>query len=358
MDFIDQLKQFASRLEKTKDNILTEEATKTSMIMPFFQMLGYDVFNPLEFVPEYNADFGTKKGEKVDYAIMDPDGNPTILIEAKFCGENLDKHGSQLFRYYSTTPAKFGILTNGITYQFFTDLEDSNKMDEKPFLEFNLFDIKDSLVPEIKKFQKTSFDVETIFNTASDLKYSNQIKQILSQQLSNPSDDFTRCIINDFYEGVKTQNVIEKFRSIVKKTLAQFINEQINDRLKSALDNETPLNVISDDSFIDNTEQTASDISKIVTTEEEIESFYIIKSILRETLGSNRINYKDTESYFGILLNNNTRKWICRIQISDNRIRFILPDEDKNYITHQLESLDDLYSYKEDLVSIVERYII
>ena len=169
MDFIDQIKQLSARIEKIKDGIQTEEATKTSMIMPFFQMLGYDVFNPLEFVPEFTADVGIKKGERVDYAIVDEDGTPQILIEAKWCGENLDKHGSQLFRYFSTTKAKFGILTNGIIYRFYTDLDEPNKMDDRPFLEFNLLDVREPLVAELKKFQKNTFDVDMIMTTASEV---------------------------------------------------------------------------------------------------------------------------------------------------------------------------------------------
>ncbi|HEX3030915.1 MAG TPA: type I restriction endonuclease, partial [Bacillota bacterium] len=176
MDFIDQIKQFAKRVEQMKEHITTEEATKTSIIMPFFQLLGYDVFNPAEFVPEFTADVGIKKGEKVDYAILQ-DKKPIILIEAKWCGEDLQKHDSQLFRYFGTTCAKFAILTNGIEYKLYTDLDEPNKMDEKPFLEFNILDIKDASVAELKKFQKHKFDLDTIFNTASELKYSNLIKQ-------------------------------------------------------------------------------------------------------------------------------------------------------------------------------------
>lgn len=235
MDFIDQLKQFSSRIEKMKDSIRSEEATKTSMIMPFFQMLGYDVFNPLEFVPEFTADVGIKKGEKVDYAIMSEDHHPLILIEAKCHDEDLNKHGSQLFRYFGTTSAKFGILTNGIIYRFYTDLEEQNKMDDRPFLELNLLDIKDSLVPELKKFQKSAFDLDTILTTASELKYNSQIKQFLTRQLDTPTDEFVVYILNNVYDGRKTQKVIEDFRGIVKKSLIQFINEQVNDRLKSAL---------------------------------------------------------------------------------------------------------------------------
>ena len=68
---------YISKINKIKEKILNihnknklnEEQTKTSLIMPMFVALGYDVFNIDEFVPEYTADFGTKQGEKVDYAI-------------------------------------------------------------------------------------------------------------------------------------------------------------------------------------------------------------------------------------------------------------------------------------------------
>ena len=169
MDFIDEIKQFSKRVDGLKDNLTTEEATKTSLIMPFFALLGYDVFNPDEFVPEYTADVGIKKGEKVDYAILN-NGEPVILIEAKWVKEELQKHDSQLFRYFGTSKAKFAILTNGITYRFYTDLEETNKMDEKPFLEINMLDIKEAQVAELKKFKKSAFSIDEIFNTASQLK--------------------------------------------------------------------------------------------------------------------------------------------------------------------------------------------
>ena len=170
MDFKDEIKQFGDRVEKLKAQISTEEATKNAFIMPFIKALGYDVFDPLEVVPEYVADIGIKKGEKVDYAIL-KDGHPTILVECKHWGENLDVHNSQLFRYFHTTKAKFGLLSNGIVYRFYTDLVEKNKMDEKPFLEFNVTDIKDNQIEELKKFHKSYFDVDNIVNTASELKY-------------------------------------------------------------------------------------------------------------------------------------------------------------------------------------------
>ena len=227
MDFIDKLKQFSKRVESIKCNIQTEEATKTSIIMPFFALLGYDVFNPEEFLPEFTADVGIKKGEKVDYAIIKEDA-PVILIEAKWCGENLDNHNSQLYRYFGTSTAKFGILTNGIIYKFYTDLEEANKMDLTPFLEFDILNIKDSSVTEIKKFCKDAFDVADVFSAASELKYSKLIKDFMSAQLKQPTEEFVKYILSMVYCGVKTQNVIEKFTPVVKKSLNDFVSEIMN----------------------------------------------------------------------------------------------------------------------------------
>ena len=234
MEFIDTIKQLSQRIATLKDSIQTEEATKTSFVMPFFQALGYDIFNPMEFCPEYTADVGIKKGEKVDYAII-INNEPIILIECKSCSESLDKHGSQLFRYFSTSSAKFGILTNGIVYRFYTDLDEANKMDLVPFLEINMLDLKENLVNELKKFSKQIFDKDKILSTASDLKYSNLIKEYLKKLLDDPTDDYVRFILNEVYDGLKSQKVIDKFKPIVKKSCNTFINDIVNQKISSAL---------------------------------------------------------------------------------------------------------------------------
>ena len=234
MDFIDQLKQFSKRVESLKSTIQTEEATKTAIVMPFFAMLGYDVFNPQEFVPEFTADVGIKKGEKVDYAILE-DGKPVILIECKSVSEKLDKHDSQLFRYFGTTTAKFAVLTNGIIYRFYTDVDDPNKMDESPFLSIDILDVRENQVPELKKFCKSVFDVDSIFSTASELKYVHEFKRVLANQLEVPNDEFIRFFLQGCYSGQKTQGVLEKFRPTLKKALNDYISEIMNDKIKTAL---------------------------------------------------------------------------------------------------------------------------
>ncbi|OPX87509.1 MAG: hypothetical protein A4E53_02462 [Pelotomaculum sp. PtaB.Bin104] len=364
MDFFDELRQFSNRVETLKELIKTEEATKTSLIMPFFQLLGYDIFNPNEFIPEFTADTGIKKGEKVDYAII-IDGKPIILIEAKWCGEYLQKHDSQLFRYFVTTPSKFAILTNGLIYKIYTDLDEPNKMDEQPFLEFNILDIKDSLVPEIKKFHKSNFDVDEIFNTASELKYANQIKQLLEQQLSAPTDSFVNFILSEVYNGRKTQNIIDKFRDISQKSLNQFINEVMNARIKSALQTKeegkhgqekTHDDINNAQNDATKSESTEKD-KTINTTIEELEALFIVRSLLRDIVPSNKITYKDTESYFSVLLENNRWKWICRLFLHGNQKSIIIPDENKKGLRYALNTLDDLYEYKDNLIEVAKRYL-
>lgn len=352
MDFIDQLKQHSAKIETIKDNITTEEATKMSFVVPFFQMLGYDVFNPNEFCPEYTADVGIKKGEKVDYAILE-NNNPVILIECKWCGDPLDKHGSQLFRYFGTTTAKFGILTNGIIYKFYTDLDESNKMDLTPFLEIDLTDLKENYINELKKFCKANFDTDYIVSTASELKYSKLIKESLTKELDNPSDEFVRFLLTDIYDGQKNQKVIDKFKPIVKKSFSSFISEIMNKKITSALKTE------SEDKEDTQTDDAQKEVAatKIVTTQEELESFYIIKGLLAGIVDMADITHRDTESYFGILYQDNNRKPICRVNFDTKKKQILIPDEQKNFTRYYINDINEIYNYKDNIIEVAKRYL-
>lgn len=362
MDFIDQLKQFSKRVESMNGTIQTEEATKTAIIMPFFSMLGYDVFNPQEFVPEFTADVGIKKGEKVDYAII-KDGEPIILVECKSMTENLERHDSQLFRYFGTTPAKFAILTNGIFYRFYTDLDDANKMDKDPFLTINILDIRDNQVSELKKFCKSVFDVDSVFSTAAELKYVHAFKELFSEQLNSPSDDFLRFFLQECYSGAKTQAVLEKFRPILNKALNDLISEMMNDKIKVALGgsggsvsvpDSKPVEDIKDSSADDSGEKKAPNI---VTTEEELEAYFIVKNLLSDLVDIKDITHKDTESYFNILYKANARKWICRLKLSESSKVLILPDENKKELKYPIQDIYELPKYKDNLCAVLQRYI-
>ena len=359
MDFIDEIKQFSKRVDGLKDNLTTEEATKTSLIMPFFALLGYDVFNPDEFVPEYTADVGIKKGEKVDYAILN-NGEPVILIEAKWVKEELQKHDSQLFRYFGTSKAKFAILTNGITYRFYTDLEETNKMDEKPFLEINMLDIKEAQVAELKKFKKSAFSIDEIFNTASQLKYSNEIKNVFAQDLQNPSDQLIKYFLSSVYSGQRTQNAIEKFRPIVKQALNQFISEMMNDKIKTALGAEETKqvqNVAANESEAASQIMQVKDTPKIVTTEEELEAYFVIKNILKDIVPINEITYKDNERYMAILHKNKTTRWICRLYFNSSKKFITVPDDNKKDVRIDIDSVYDIEKHKDELIAALNRYL-
>ncbi len=341
MDFKDTLKTFIDRLETLKDTVQTEESTKMSLIVPFFQLLGYDVFNPMEFCPEYTADVGIKKGEKVDYAILIKN-EPVILIEAKAASRKLDKHSSQLFRYFVTTSAKFAILTNGIIYKFYTDLEETNKMDREPFLEINLLSLKDSQISQLAKFKKESLNVVDILDSASLLKYNNLFKNYIEQQFQNPSDEMVKLFLQPIYKGAKTQTVIEKFRPILKKALNDYMNERLNEKLQSA---------------INSTNTTGSLEVEPLTSEEEWNAFSLIKNLLKNTLDINKITYKCTESYTAILYNNNSRKWICRLILKNTQKTLILPDENKKEKRYTISNIEELSNYTDQLIDICNRYL-
>lgn len=353
IDFKDQIKQLGERVVKLKEQIQTEEATKNAFIMPFLQSLGYDVFNPLEVVPEFISDIGLKKGEKIDYAIF-RDGNPTILIECKHWAQNLNLHDGQLLRYFHVSKAKFGLLTNGIIYRFYSDLVEANKMDEKPFLEFNISEIKDNQVDELKKFHKSVFDAESIVNTASELKYMNELKQLLQQELINPTPEFVKHFAKQVYPNNISAKVLELFTNLTKKSIQQHISDLITERLKTALTKEDE--VTKEQEAIRAIEQAKLDEVKVVTTEEELEGFLIVKTILRQKIASTRITHRDAQSYFAILLDDNNRKTICRLYLNGTKKHLATFDEQKKEVKNEINSLDDIFNFSETLLKIVEAY--
>ena len=351
MDFKDQILQLASRVEKMLPQLQTEEATKNALIMPFIQVLGYDVFNPFEVNPEFIADIGIKKGEKVDYAII-KDGHPTILIECKHHLEKLDVHNSQLFRYFHTTKAKFGLLTNGLIYRFYTDLEEKNKMDSIPFFEFNITEVKETEIIELKKFHKSYFDVENITNTASELKYLNELKNLLNKEMILPSENFVTFFTKQVYSGVMTAKVKEQFTPIVKRSFNLLISDAINERLKSALNQEKQIEV-AEAAKVELAGQEI--ISTVITTEEEMEGFHIVKAMLRQNIDVKRITSRDAQSYFAILLDDNNRKTICRLYFGAVKKYIVILDDAKKEIKHEIMSVDEIYSFGDELLKAVAR---
>lgn len=359
MDLIDKLREISNRIPKLRQEglIKTEEGTKNALIMPFINALGYDVFNPTEVTPELVADVGTKKGEKVDYAILQ-DGKPIILFECKCCGSPLDQaQTSQLYRYFSVTEARFGVLTDGVVYKFFSDLEAPNKMDDAPFFVFDMMDIREEVVDELKRFSKSMFDQDQITTTASELKYKNAVKAFLADQFGEGlTESFVRFCIQESraYSGRFTQAALEQFVPLVREALNQFITEQVDRRLKSALASQTkpkPEEIVPTPLA----EPEDAD-AKIVTTQEEIDAFLIVKAIVREVIDVQRVTMRDAQSYCAIIADNNNRKPICRLRFGATKKQIGIIDAEKKEEILPLHTLDDIYQYSEKLKSSAAIY--
>ncbi len=360
MDFIDKIKQLSARIPQQLDYCKTEEATKNALVMPFINALGYDVFNPMEVVPEFTADIGTKKGEKVDYAIL-IEGKPIILFECKWSGSDLGKeHHSQLHRYFtSVKEVRFGVVTNGVIYQFFSDLEAPNRMDDKPFFEFDMLSFQERDITELKKFTKSTFDLDDIVNSASDLKYTDAIKKIINAEFEQPSDDFITFLARRVYSGRMTQNVKDQFTDLIRKALRSFLNDQINLRLKQAIDGDVELSskptpVEPNKELEENAEPERT--NEIVTTVDEIEGYFAVKSILREAMDIKRIHMRDTKSYCGILLDNNNRKPVVTVILNREQKYLGVLDKNKKEERIAINEIDDIYKYADQIKATVEMY--
>ena len=355
MDFKDSIRQLSDRISKLKDSLLTEEATKNAFIMPFIQSLGYDVFNPTEVVPEMDCDLVKKKGEKIDYAILS-EGEAIMLFECKHWQQNLDLHDTQLQKYFVASKAKFGVLTNGIEYRFYTDLEKPNIMDETPFLVVDMEHIKDNQIDELKKFHKSYFDVENILSSASELKYAQQLKNIFATEIVNPTPEIVKYFTKKVYDGPVTSKVQDQFTELVKRAISSYISEQISNRLKTALKTEEQVEVKESPSSPNEDMDSVTD-DGIVTTQEELDAFAIVKAMVRKVVDLERVVCRDTLSYFGVLLDDNNRKPICRFHFNSKSKKYISTfDDQRKEIKHEIRDLNDIYNFENELCATIKMY--
>lgn len=358
MAFSDELAVIAKKIRDLSGSVVTEEGTKNAFIMPFISnVLGYDVFDPSEVVPEFIADVGVKRGEKVDYCIL-KDGQIQILIECKKVGDPLDlKYASQLFRYFSVTAARIAILTNGQEYHVYTDGDMPNVMDDKPFLVFDLLNIDRTLLPEIQKLSKETFDIDSVVSAAQELKYVGGIRRIIASQVKEPSDEWVRFFVGHVYDGRSTQRIIDQFRPLVAMALNQYVGDQVNSRLKTALgDDGLPEDgtaiaapsaaapaAVSTPEPASGSAVIATD-SEVVTTEEELEGFNIVRAIAVSDVAPERIVHRDGKVYMAILLDDNNRKPIVRLHLNGKNVKFVTTFEQGKHGTRRdIESVIDIY---------------
>lgn len=360
MEFEESLNQVAAKVRDLKEGIETEEATKNAFIMPFIgQVLGYDVFNPTEVVPEFTADVGVKKGEKVDYALVH-DGQVQILIECKKVGVPLSlENASQLYRYFAVTNARIGVLTNGQVWNFYMDLDEPNRMDSKPFLVLDLLDIDQTILPALEKLTKPAFDLDSIASSAEELKYVGALKRAAAEEFKDPSDDFVKLLASHVYEGAFYASVMDKFRPLVAKSLKQFLSDQVNDRLKTALGaDDIKVGQVADEEQQDEveTEETQEEPEDdVVTTEEEIAGYRIIKAIACSDVDPARITMRDAKKYCAIFLDDNNRKPVARLFFNTKQKYVGVFDEQRNCQRMPIEDLNGIYQYAEQIREEVRR---
>ena len=343
MDLIDHLQALATRAEQTGDSLTNEEATKMALIAPFIHALGYDIFNPTEVKPEFSADLpGIKQGERVDYAVLE-NGQPKILIEAKpFRADLRTSEKGQLSRYFQATHARIGILSNGKQFLFFSDLDRPNLMDEKPFAEIDLEDLRAAPLEQIKQLSKAMFDLDTLLSTAERLKYLRGVKEEIRTEFAEPSDWLVREMARRVHTAERVSNqLVEKFRPIVVDAIKSVINDRINDRLSTAMAVEKPT---PDEQPPIATAEIADE--SVSCTEDEREGLYITRAICSSIIDPSRRAEKDTKNYCNILLDGRSWKSILRMHFNGTTKRLEIFDDAEPKLI-QLERVPDMYQHAE-----------
>lgn len=355
MEFIEQINALSARSKVAERQALTEEATKTSVILPFLQALGFDVFNLEEVTPEFIADVGTKKGEKVDFAVR-IDGKIAMLIEAKPIGTKLgDAQYSQLFRYFTVTEARLAILTNGREAWFFSDTDEPNKMDKKPFFTFDFQSFDKSQLEELARFRKITFAIEDIIEAASNLKYIRAAANYLKRQIENPDDDFVRAIGRQIHDGPVTKAVFEQIRPAIQSALDEIIRDRIQDKLSITFQDK-PAPAVSKPEEIEANSPAPND-DGIVTTEEEVEAYMIVKAICARVTSVDRVAIRDAKSYCAVLMDDNNRRPICRFYFNSSTTKYLgVFDDEKNETKVKILSPSDIYQHVDAIEKVARSY--
>jgi hypothetical protein len=356
MDFTQRVKDLAARSRHASQHALTEEATKTAVVFPLIQTLGFDVFNLEEVTPELIADVGIKKGEKIDFALKIA-GKIAVLIEVKPISMSLGSaQYSQLFRYFATMEARLAILTNGREIWFFSDIDEKNRMDKKPFFVFDLQSYDERQVADLARFQKSNFDMDTILEAASNLKYVKAAATAISKQLSEPEDEFIRFFGKQIYDGTLTRSALEVLRPAIQAALEEVVRTRMQERLNVTFGKDAPQ--------IDGADKKAetADLvipeADVVTTNDEVQAFMIVRAIGSRVAAVSRITMRDAKTYCSIFVDDNNRKPVCRLHFNAKNGRWIgLFDASKTEVRVKIEDLSDIYNQADQIAETIKAYL-
>lgn len=351
-----QLAIIGERIETAGEQIVTEEATKTSLVLPFFTALGYDVFNPGEVVPEFDAGLGELKDKKADYALH-ISSKPVIIVECKALSVKLsNKHINQLFDYFIRTDVKFALLTNGDDYWFYSETNKPNVMDEEPFLKLSLSGLSSKAVEELMPLCKPTYDLKAALPRAVELRNLSIIRKTIKAELANPSDDFVRLIANEV-PGRFNAAKIENLRGQVKTALEEHLRSEGKKAVTQILDIQAPVAAANAAAPSDEASEAEEDCEGIETTPEEFEGFYIVKAICAEVVPPARIHLKDRKRYCKVLLDDRVQKPICVFKFGTRRMTVNLFAQSAEVQTVEISSTADLYNHKEKILASVRRLL-
>lgn len=373
MAFEDEIRRLADSVSLLRERVATEEATKHALVLPLVQSLGFNVFDPHEVEPEYNADFGETKGWKADYTLKASD-QPVIIVECKSVSNNLSGVVPQLGRYFPHTKARIGVLTNGILYRFFTDQNETNIMDEEPFWEFSLESFSDRDLEQLEKFTKGT-DVTDAVTAASRLKYIVGMKETLSKQYHNQADDKANDAFAEWLARPllpSRSRMTDEIKEMARLALHEFVEDLVLGRLRgnqqpapvsdeaaSVPEVDEPVEELADESNAEDTEQKAL----IVTTDEELEGYEIVKAVVGEVVDGERVTIRDAQQYCAVLLDDNNRRPLCRLHFNRSQKYIGLFDGSRTTsgtqteMRYPIETLQDIHNYAEQIRETARRYL-
>lgn len=345
MDLEARVAELSKVVREHREVLLTEEAAKNALVMPFLQALGYNVFNPGEVIPEFTCDVGTKKGEKVDYAICQ-NGKITMLIECKPASSDLNiNHASQLFRYFSTTDTRIAVLTNGVVYKFFSDIDSPNRMDDKPFFTMQLDAVRKSDLRTLENFTKNAFDIDRIVREAGNLKTQSLVYKALQEEFQEPSEEFIRMIAAKIHPGRVTTQIRDTFRILIVNSVSSLIRDKVTERLTSALTASNPA---------EETQGADAGDEVTFTSQEEVDGFNIVRAIASRLVDPKRIIMRDAKSYCAILLDDNNRKTVARLHFNSPTARYLGTFNGKDENRKSVGEPIDIYKHEAAILKRIE----
>lgn len=324
------LEKLAHKIQSDKNYISqTEEATKTNLILPFIQLLGYDIFDVKEVQPECSF----MSGERVDFTIHTKTGCK-IIIECKKLGTDLNGYWSQLFMYYVKSDSKFAILTDGQNYLFYTDTEKRNKMDKNSFAEIDITKASAKDIKILESFKKDNFNEKSIFLDA----LSNHIKNIIYEEVNNMLKNPPQYIVNSI-----TKKILDK-GPFTKKQIEILTKDIISSF--SSNSNKVRFDVLELPKMVkyDNRKLEQDTLSAVLNMEIK-KNGAILRSFKSST------NYDIHEIAYG---SHNLGCWVIRTYIWESKpIITVTVKTNNKYKNIHIENASDISTYK-DL--IIEAY--